>query len=131
MTAVASALMDRIGPEPGAAVPKADRVRLAQAELWLLLGVKCDQWRKSMTGEDGGLPFEEWPADDPFRALAHTYGLDRADMSRLLDRVGGACEARAERAGYADHWDPLPADETPPRSPRRRARATRAAVRAL
>lgn len=115
--------LTRIGPEPAAEIPKGERARLAYAELWMLLGVKCDQWKASLDGREGCLPFERWPSDDPFRELAHTYGLDHADLAKLLDRVGSACEARSERAGYAEHWDALPARETPPRSPRRHGRA--------
>lgn len=85
--------------------------------------MKCDQWRASLEERGGGLPFDQWPADDPFRQLAHTYGLTPKDLARLLDRLGTSCEARAERSGYAEHWDPLPPHEASPNSPRPRRQA--------
>lgn len=108
----------RIGPPPGAEIPKPERTRLAYAELWMMLGGVADKWRRAVSGEPGIAPFEQWPPDDLLRSLAHTYGLNGRDLTLLLDRVGAACEARAVRAGFAEHWDPLPPGLRPPRSPR-------------
>jgi hypothetical protein len=89
-----------------AGTPKRDRQRLARAELLLQLAVFADQQAKACRSERADLiPFEAWPDDDPLRVIARTYQLTGPDLAKLLDELAGQIEARAERAGYADHWD--------------------------
>lgn len=88
-------------------LPKRERVRLARAELLMYLASITESWKKQLRNEDPKvLPFEEWDVDDSFRVLGRTYNLTGTDLAKLCDELGGQLEARAERAGYADHLDP-------------------------
>lgn len=88
--------------------PKRERVRLARAELLVHLATTLERWRGDLLREgnqNGALPPDEWPADDPFVSLARTYGLSWKDLARICDGLGDDLERRAIRTGYDDHWD--------------------------
>jgi hypothetical protein len=86
---------------------KRARARLAKSELLVMLAVQAEQWHKMLLDQQPGiLPFAKWPDDDPLRMLCRTYDLSPADLAKLADQIGAEIEHRAERAGYADHWDP-------------------------
>lgn len=93
-----------------AATPKAERRRLAKAELLLALACTAQRWANEVTDQDGRCrPFAEWPPDDPLRTLCRTYDLRPADLGRVLTEIADEVERRAMRAGYDDHWDEVPA----------------------
>lgn len=80
--------------------PKAEREQAARAELLLQLSVAADRWASELRNECGGLPFEQWPEDDPLRVVARSYSLTREDLARLAATLAEQLERRAIRAGY-------------------------------
>lgn len=87
-------------------VPKAERRRLAKAEVIMHLASTAQRWADDIEGGDARVaPFDQWPADDPHRALCRTYDLAPKDLVAILTKLADGLEDRAERAGYADHWD--------------------------
>lgn len=90
--------------------PKRERRRLAKAELLVQLAVTAEHWSRSLAGTESGVrPVAEWPSDDPFVTLCRTYALTPAELSAICHQLGDEIEARAERAGYPDHYDEVPA----------------------
>lgn len=87
-------------------MPKRARVRLAKAELLVMLAVKAEEWKQMLAGTAGCLPPDQWPDDDPFIELCRTYQLTPADLSRLCNQLGEDLEHRAIRVGYDEHLDP-------------------------
>lgn len=86
--------------------PKRARARLARAEVLMHLHMTAERWSSELAGrEPGALPFEEWPADEPFRVMARTYGLTAGDLSRICAGLAEQLHGQAERAGYAETWE--------------------------
>lgn len=82
------------------------RKALAKAELWMLIAVHAEKLARGLRGEqDGLMPPEKWPADDPLIALCRTYELTHADLADIITRVAGQAETKALQSGYDDHWD--------------------------
>lgn len=101
--------------ETGEGFTKKERVRLARAELLMLLAGKAGQWADWLLGRDGdgSWTMDDWPEDDTFRTLCRTYGLTKEDLARLLYEQELNDEDRASRAGFDEHWDPAPVPKKP------------------
>lgn len=85
-------------------VPKAERKRLAKAELLLDVAITVQRWADDLSGKNDTAPFSEWGEDDTFVRLCRVYGLTPADLSKIAEGIADQLEGRAERAGYADAW---------------------------
>lgn len=94
-------------PPMTTSVPRAERKRLAKAELILNLAVTAQRWADDLTGVNPTAPFAEWGHDDPFVRLCRVYGLTPADLARLAEGLAAQLEARAERSGYTEAWTHL------------------------
>lgn len=85
--------------------PKRKRAQLARSELLVLLAVKAQEWADDCGDlNDDTIPFEKWPDDESFVAIAKRYGLTGRDLCRLLSRIAQETEDRAVRAGYERAW---------------------------
>jgi hypothetical protein len=85
-------------------VPKAERKRLAKAELLLNAAVTVQRWADDLTGKNPTAPMSEWGDDDPFVSLCRRYALTPADLAKIAEGLAEQLEGRAERAGYAEAW---------------------------
>lgn len=87
-------------------VSKTRRMQLAKSELWLAAAVWAQSHADSCADKPGcgTIPFEQYPADDPERQLARTYGLTGLDLAKAWEQLAAELEARAMRAGYDDAW---------------------------
>lgn len=79
---------------------KAERQRLARAELWMQLAMSAERWKNELTVPGRSAPFEDWPEDDALKRLCRVYDLTPGDLARVAEGIAEQLEARALRNGY-------------------------------
>lgn len=98
----------KLRAEARASAGKRKRTRLARSELWMALAVHTQHWANRVRSDaDGFLPFDQWPADDPFRKLCTIYDLTPEELAKHIEKIGGACETHAVNTGFGDDWQAM------------------------